>query len=109
MSTRERDPLLDRHISEAIERRGVELLGLGLAAFGAALLAALWSYAPTDPGWLSVSDAPIRNWLGGAGANLASPLHVLVGRASLVLALVPLAAGLRLALHRGRGGWSGAR
>ncbi|PRY92767.1 DNA translocase FtsK [Hasllibacter halocynthiae] len=101
MTSRERDPLLDRHVSEAIERRGVELLGLGLAGAGALLLAALASYSPADPGWLSASDAPIANWLGAAGASAASPLHVLFGRGSLVLALVPLAAGVRLALHRG--------
>ncbi len=95
-----RAPLLDRHTQAALERRGQELLGLGLLA--GALLAAmmLGSYSPEDPNWLLASDAPTRNWLGTFGASLAHPLMLVVGRAAWALPLALGAWGLRLVLHK---------
>jgi len=49
---RQRDPLLDTGTQAALERRGRELLGLGLLALAVMLGLALASYVPDDPGQL---------------------------------------------------------
>jgi S-DNA-T family DNA segregation ATPase FtsK/SpoIIIE len=98
---RRRDPLLDQSTQAMIERRGKELLGLGLIAAGAAVALMLATYAPEDPGWFAATDAPVRNALGRFGASLASPLTVIVGWAAWGIALVLGVWGIRFLLHRG--------
>jgi S-DNA-T family DNA segregation ATPase FtsK/SpoIIIE len=98
-----RDPLLDEETAAIIERRGRELGGLGLLACGAALLAAMWSYASSDPSWLAATDGPVANWLGRPGAALASPLRVIVGGGAYAAGAILLAWGVRFVLHRGHG------
>ena len=98
---RQRDPLLDEETTAVIERRGRELAGLALLAGGLALLAVMWSYAPTDPSWLVATDGPVANWLGRPGAAVASPLRVIVGGGAYALGLILVAWGVRLALHLG--------
>ncbi|PRY20899.1 DNA translocase FtsK [Aliiruegeria haliotis] len=99
--TRQRDPLLDSSMQEAIEKRGRELIGIALLALAAAIVAMLASYTPQDPSFFSATDAPVQNMLGKFGASFSAPLFIVVGFGSWVLALVALAWGLRLVLHSG--------
>ncbi|NOX39024.1 MAG: DNA translocase FtsK [Alphaproteobacteria bacterium] len=98
---RRRDPLLESHMSEAIRRRGKELLGVLMLAFGVIIVLLLASYVPEDPSWLSATDAPVQNLLGKFGASLASPLFVTIGWASWGIAAVLLAWGARFFFHKG--------
>ena len=98
---RGRDPLLDSNMAEAIEKRGKELLGILLILIGLSAGAMFWSYAPSDPWWMSATDAPIQNWMGRFGASIAAPMFMIVGLGSWGLAAVLVVWGLRLALHRG--------
>ncbi len=98
---RGRDPLLDSNMAEAIEKRGKELLGIVLILIGLSAVAMFWSYAPSDPWWMSATDAPVENWMGRFGASVAAPMFMIVGLGSWGLAAVLVAWGLRLALHRG--------
>ncbi len=100
--TRRREPLVDETTAAALARRGREAIGLGLLGAGALLGAALWSYAPTDPG-LFAAGGPVANWLGAPGAAIASPAHVMLGRACLLVPLALLVWGLRFVAHLGSG------
>ncbi|MBO9472831.1 DNA translocase FtsK 4TM domain-containing protein [Shimia sp. R10_1] len=98
---RGRGPLLDSNTQAAVEKRGKELIGivlLGLAVMSAAMIL---SYSPSDPSWLSVTDAPVQNMLGRMGASVAAPLFIIVGWGSLGLSLIFGAWGVRFALHIG--------
>ncbi|RKF13819.1 DNA translocase FtsK [Roseovarius spongiae] len=99
---RGRDPLLDSNMAQAIEKRGKELLGLGL--LGLAVIAAMMfaSYSPDDPSWLSAVDAPVHNWLGQTGATIAATLFMVVGWGAWGVAVVLAAWGVRFVLHRGQ-------
>ncbi len=98
---RPRDPLLDRKTQAAIERRGKELLGFALIALGLCVALVLGTYVPEDPGWLSATDEPARNFFGRFGASLASPLFVIVGLGGWGIALALLVWGGRFVLHMG--------
>ncbi|UXX82447.1 DNA translocase FtsK [Roseovarius pelagicus] len=99
---RGRDPLLDSNMAQAIEKRGKELLGLGLLTLATFVTMMFATYTPDDPSWLSAVDAPVQNWLGQSGATIAATLFMVVGwgawGASIVLAIW----GLRFVLHRGQ-------
>jgi S-DNA-T family DNA segregation ATPase FtsK/SpoIIIE len=99
--TRGRDPLLDSTMTEAIEKRGKELIGIALIVLGAVAAAMIASYHPDDPSWMSATDAPVQNWMGRFGASIAAPLFMIVGWGAWGLAIVLGAWGLRFALHRG--------
>ncbi|MEM8731562.1 MAG: DNA translocase FtsK 4TM domain-containing protein [Pseudomonadota bacterium] len=99
--TRSRDPLLDRNMQAAIERRGRELLGLVLLGLGLAATAMILSYTPDDPNWMVSTDAAVQNWMGRPGASIAAPLFMVVGWGSLGFAGILLAWGLRFVLHLG--------
>ncbi|MGB0959149.1 MAG: DNA translocase FtsK [Halocynthiibacter sp.] len=98
---RQRDPLLDTGLQAVIERRGRELIGILFVVLGGALALMLASYSATDPSWLMATDAPVQNWLGMMGASIASPLHIVIGKASWVLAVGFIAWGARFAFHAG--------
>ncbi|WP_438987056.1 DNA translocase FtsK [Marivivens donghaensis] len=100
-STRQRDPLLDSTTQAILEKRGKELLGLGLIALGVIVGLMVGSYSPEDPSWMLATDAPVQNWMGRMGASIAAPLMLVVGKASWWLALIPMVWGLRLTLHYG--------
>jgi DNA segregation ATPase FtsK/SpoIIIE, S-DNA-T family len=89
---------LRRRISEAV----------GLALFFAALLLGvmLISYDPLDPSWSHAESAPVNNWIGPYGANLADILYQTFGLAPLLLSLVLFAWSFRLLLNRGLALWS---
>ncbi len=99
--TRGREPLLDSNTQAALEKRGKELLGLGLIALGLMVAMMIGSYSPDDPNWMLASDAPVQNWLGRFGASLAQPIVMIVGRGAWVLPLALLTWGVRLTLHKG--------
>ncbi|MBZ0122328.1 MAG: DNA translocase FtsK 4TM domain-containing protein, partial [Roseovarius sp.] len=101
--TRGREPLLDRSMAEAIEKRGKELAGLILLAAAAAMTAAILSYHPDDPSWMSATDAPIHNWAGHVGASAAATVFMILGWGGLGLPALIGAWGLRLVVHRGEG------
>nr|MCW1952109.1 DNA translocase FtsK [Octadecabacter sp.] len=100
--TRQRDPLLDSSTQAAIEKRGRELVGIGLFVVGLMVGMMLWSYAPDDPNFMSATDAPVQNWLGRPGASFAAALFMIVGYASWMVPTVLMAWGLRFTLHRGQ-------
>ncbi|XDA98592.1 DNA translocase FtsK 4TM domain-containing protein [Sulfitobacter sp. LCG007] len=99
--TRGRDPLLDSNMAEAIEKRGKELLGLGLIALGVMACAMIASYTPDDPNWMVSTDAPVQNWMGRTGASIAAPLFMIVGWGAWAIGAVLLAWGVRFAAHVG--------
>ncbi|BAQ67405.1 cell division protein FtsK [Rhodovulum sulfidophilum] len=96
-----REPLLDQTTQAAIERRGKELLGIGLMLVALLLALTLGSYVTDDPSWFSATDAPARNLLGRFGASIASPVYIVVGYGGWALVAVPAAWGLRLLTHWG--------
>ena len=99
--TRSRSPLLDTHMQEAIQKRGRELMGLGLVAVSFIFGAMLWSYSPTDPSWFSATSTPAQNILGSFGASIASKLILAIGWASWCFPLLFFTWGCRFILHMG--------
>ena len=100
--SRQRDPLLDSTTQAAIEKRGRELVGIGLFIAGLMVAMMLWSYAADDPNFMSATDAPVQNWLGRPGASFAAALFMIVGYASWMLPVVLMVWGLRFTLHYGQ-------
>ena len=96
-----RDPLFDQSTQAALERRGKELLGAGLVILGVLIAMMLLSYSPDDPSFMSATDQPAQNYLGGFGAYVASALFMIAGYGTWVLVLGAVVWGLRLMLHRG--------
>ncbi len=99
--TRGRDPLLDSTTQAAIEKRGREMLGIGLIVLGIMATLMIATYSPDDPNWMLATDAPVQNWMGRMGASLAHPLFMIVGRGAWMIPLVLLVWGGRLATHYG--------
>ncbi|MDH2326630.1 DNA translocase FtsK 4TM domain-containing protein [Cereibacter sp. SYSU M97828] len=100
-NARQRDPLLDQNVQEMLQRRGRELLGVGLLLLAFLFFLMLASYSPTDPGWMVSTDEPAQNTLGRFGAAVASTLIVIVGKGAWAIPLVLLGWGVRFVLHRG--------
>ena len=98
---RGRDPLLDSNMQAMIEKRGKEMIGAALIVFGILAAMVVGSYTPTDPSWLSATDAPVQNMLGQMGASIAAPLFMIVGKAAWVVPVVALGWGVRFILHYG--------
>ncbi len=99
--TRQRDPLLDSNTQAAIEKRGRELFGIGLAVAGLLVAIMMGSYSPDDPSWISATDAPVQNWLGHFGASIAAPVMMIVGLGIWVVPLVLMTWGARFVFHNG--------
>ena len=97
-----RDPLFDPNTSMALERRGRELVGIGLCVAGLLCAALMLSYTPTDPSWMAATDAPVQIWLGRPGASVAAPLFLIGGWGMFAFALVLMVWGVRFALHWGQ-------
>ena len=95
-NTRSSDPLLDSNLQAMLQKRGREVLGLGLIALGLLIALMLGSYSPADPSWLSSSDVPVQNSLGRFGAMVASPMMIIIGMASWGLVLFLGGWGVRL-------------
>ncbi|HVG82331.1 MAG TPA: DNA translocase FtsK 4TM domain-containing protein [Methylomirabilota bacterium] len=93
-------PFVPRAGAEFLKRRGMELVGLGLLLAGLAMLLALLSYDPADPSANVATDAPPANLMGWTGAFVADWALKLAGLASLLMAILPAAWGVRLLRHR---------
>ena len=100
-NARQREPLLDSSMQEALQRRGKELIGLVLLGLALALALTLASYAPDDPGWMAATDAPAENALGRIGAAVAAALFILIGAGAWAIVAVVAGWGLRLVSHIG--------
>ncbi|CUH85138.1 DNA translocase FtsK [Thalassovita mediterranea] len=98
---RGRDPLFGSDMQAALEKRGKELIGIGLILVGLLFAAMIYSHTPEDPSFLSATDAPVQNWLGRPGASLSALLSVILGNGAWVLPLTILAWGGRLMMHHG--------
>ena len=99
--SRQREPLLDQNVSAMLERRGRELLGLGLVIAGLIFVAMLWTYSPEDPGWMVATDEAASNMMGRFGAAVASTLIIIGGKGTWLIPIILLAWGVRFILHRG--------
>ena len=98
---RQRDPLLDQNVSAMLERRGRELLGVGLVIAGLIFVAMLGSYSPEDPGWMVATDEAAQQMMGRFGAAVASTLIIIGGKGAWVIPMILIAWGVRFILHRG--------
>ncbi|WP_102225526.1 DNA translocase FtsK [Acidimangrovimonas sediminis] len=98
---RQRDPLLDQKMQAILERRGRELVGVGMVFVAFLMALILGSYAAGDPGWMAATDGPTQNLLGRFGATIASPLVIIAGRGAWGIVVVLAVWGLRFILHRG--------
>ena len=99
--TRGRDPLLDSNMQAMIEKRGKELLGIGLAVIAVLAAMVMASYSPDDPSFLSATDAPVQNWLGHAGASVAAPIYMIVGLGGWMIPAALAVWAARFVLHWG--------
>ncbi|MFL4469659.1 DNA translocase FtsK 4TM domain-containing protein [Tateyamaria armeniaca] len=97
-----RDPLFDRDVQAAIEKRSRELIGIALLIVGAMAAAMMLSYTPHDPNWMASTDAPVQNWMGRTGASLAAPMFMIAGWGVFGIAIVLIVWGVRFTLHMGR-------
>ena len=97
-----RDPLFDRDVQAAIEKRSRELIGIALLIVGLMVAALMLSYTPHDPSWMASTDAPVQNWMGRTGAALAAPMVMIAGWGIFGIAVVLIVWGVRFALHLGR-------
>lgn len=97
----QREPLLDRYWQRALERRGIELIGLALLAAGSTLGVVLGTYSAADPGLYTATDEPVRNLLGPKGAAVASPLIISIGFAAWSIVCFLSVWGIRFILHFG--------
>jgi S-DNA-T family DNA segregation ATPase FtsK/SpoIIIE len=98
---RQRDPLVDQNTAAMLERRGRELLGVGLIVLALLFAAMLGSYSANDPGWMVSTDAPVNNWLGRFGASIASTLLIIGGLGSWGISVILGAWGVRFLTHVG--------
>jgi len=89
-------PLLPEGSSAFFARRVYELTGAGLVVLGASQLAALVSYAPTDPSWNAAANGPVQNWLGTTGAIVADVMIQSLGLTATLPALIMISWGFLL-------------
>jgi DNA segregation ATPase FtsK/SpoIIIE, S-DNA-T family len=101
INARQRDPLLDQNTQAMLERRGRELLGMGLLLLAGLFVLMLSSYSPEDPGWMVATDAPAHNILGRMGAAIASTLIIIGGKGAWMIPFILGAWGVRFVSHRG--------
>ena len=86
----DKKPVLSPAMVQFMRRRAMEIGGLALILAGMALLLALASAGSQEPSFNRVSNAPVVNIFGVAGAHLSSLLFGGVGLAAFLLALTPL-------------------
>jgi S-DNA-T family DNA segregation ATPase FtsK/SpoIIIE len=88
-------------MKEALEKRGIELLGLMLIMIGISIFLLLWSYSPDDRSFWSISDVPAQNMLGAIGASIAAPLILILGWGSFTISIFLVIWGVRFLCHIG--------
>jgi S-DNA-T family DNA segregation ATPase FtsK/SpoIIIE len=94
-------PFLPAGARHFLRRRAVELGGLALLAFGVALIAALASYAATDPSGNNAVDGPVHNLLGTIGAHIADAGLQSIGLAAVVPGVILICWGYRILVGKG--------
>ncbi len=99
--TRQREPLLDQDTAAMLERRGRELVGIGLLILALLFVMMLGSYSASDPGWMVATEDPAANMLGRFGAAFASTLIIIGGTGVWSIPAILLVWGLRFLTHRG--------
>ena len=92
----DKKPVLSPALAQFLRRRVMEMVGLALVIAGVALSVALASAGTYDPSFNRVSNAPVLNLLGSAGANIASLLYGGAGLAAFLLAVTPIFWGVHL-------------
>ena len=92
----DKKPVLSPALEKFLRRRVMELSGLALVISGVMLCIALASAGTHDPSFNRISNAPVLNLLGSAGANIASLLYGGVGLAAFLLAITPVFWGIHL-------------
>ena len=92
----DKKPVLSPALAQFLRRRVMEMVGLALVIAGVALCVALASAGTYDPSFNRVSNAPVLNLLGSAGANIASLLYGGAGLAAFLLAVTPIFWGVHL-------------
>ncbi len=98
-----RDPLLEEHMQAAIQKRGSELIGIGLLTIGILFVLIMWSYSPDDPSRFNVTSDPTQNILGDFGAAVASTLMLTIGKTAWSIPVFAVVWGTRFILHIGEG------
>jgi S-DNA-T family DNA segregation ATPase FtsK/SpoIIIE len=86
----DKKPVLSPAMVQFLRRRVMEIGGLVLILVGVALLLALASAGSQEPSFNRISNAPVVNLFGVAGAHLSSLLFGGVGLAAFLLALTPI-------------------
>ena len=81
-------------------RRLNELIGLLVLASAALLFLSLVSYHPTDSSLNTISSAPIRNWIGPAGAWISDLILQIEGISAFILPILLAALGWTWMLSR---------
>jgi S-DNA-T family DNA segregation ATPase FtsK/SpoIIIE len=71
--SRDRAPLLDTRTQAALERRGRELLGLGLLGLGLFAAVMLATYSPDDPNWMTAGARHRATGSGPSGPRSPTP------------------------------------
>ncbi|MCY3879125.1 MAG: DNA translocase FtsK 4TM domain-containing protein [Rhodobacteraceae bacterium] len=98
---RQREPLMDSRMRQAIKRRSEEAVGLALLATGAVFAIGVATYSPDDAGMLVANNYPVQNLLGRTGADLISRFIGTIGVVTWALPLFLWIWGLRFLLHAG--------
>jgi len=80
-------PLLPPALVTLFKNSSWRFLGLVLLALSVSLLLALISYDPADPGFNNQSYAPVQNWMGPWGANIADLLSQTLAAMAYLLML----------------------
>jgi len=80
-------PLLPPALVTLFKNSSWRFLGLVLLALSVSLLLALISYDPADPGFNNQSYAPVQNWMGPWGANIADLLSQTLAAMAYLLVL----------------------
>ncbi|MFV0493142.1 MAG: DNA translocase FtsK 4TM domain-containing protein [Pseudorhodobacter sp.] len=101
-NVRQRDPLLDQNTQAMLEKRGREMLGVGLLGLALLFTIMFTTYSADDPGWMVATDAPVSNWLGRFGAAIASTLFIIGGKGVWLIPIILFIWGLRFVLHIGQ-------
>ncbi|MDP6174453.1 MAG: DNA translocase FtsK 4TM domain-containing protein, partial [Rhodospirillales bacterium] len=89
-----------------LRRRLVEGVGLVALVMAVGLLAALFTYAPSDPSWNTASNTEVANLVARTGAGLADFLLQGLGAAAFLPAIILMVWAWRLVTHKGvKGIW----
>ena len=98
---RQREPLMDGSLREAMHRRGREALGLAFLGMGVVAVIAVGSYSAQDSGLLTSSGNQAQNLMGSTGAEIVSVFMVTIGLATWIFPAYLCVWGLRLLSHLG--------